>query len=37
MSTLKVGTIAHLNGTTAMTIATDGGVTGAVKKFTSAE
>ena len=37
MSTLKVNEIAHINGTTAMTIATDGGVTGAVKKFTSAE
>ena len=37
MSTLAVETITHTNGTTAMTIATDGGVTGAVKKFTSAE
>tara|TARA_B100002019_G_C21194339_1_gene560552 strand:- start:34 stop:468 length:435 start_codon:yes stop_codon:yes gene_type:complete len=36
-SELRVNTIAHSNGTTAMTIATDGGVTGAVKKFTSAE
>ena len=37
MSTLAVETITHTNGTTAMTIAADGGVSGAVRKFTSAE
>ena len=37
MSTLNVNTIAHSSGTTAMTIDSNGVVTGAVKKFTSAE